>query len=578
MRDRLARLSRDVSPQDHEPHLHRALELLGLCTLALGQPVFSVVGGAPEFFAARKIPVPAIVAFGVTLIVGLPLLLLVIEAVAERARVGWGKRCHDGARLVLIAVIALGLLNGLDLEVTRATGVGSPGWVLLAVAVGAGWLAVRALRRSPGSRTFVRFLAAAAPAALAVFLLSAPMGSSAAATPAAASRPAPIVMLVLDELPTASLLGADGRIDADRLPNFARLAREGTWYPHTTTVADQTTAAVPAILSGRRGPRRLGSPGLDRWPENLFTLLRRQYRIDAREPITRLCPAATCPDESRSTPEAMSALASETPHLALLGVAPKDLAPRSPLIGGAGERDPGNDVGEFLANVGPGNRPTLDFAHLMLPHRPWGRLPSGRSYPVRDGGGVSESARETLRLTGDRREALAVWRAHLLQVGYADKLLGRVIAKLKRTEMYDRALVVVLSDHGVSFRPGESLRNVSDRTIQNIAPVPLFIKQPGGRGRGTNPVAAQTIDVLPTILDVIGARVPDGVQGVSLLRRVPRVREPHVLNTKAAYVGTTMRTILRERAHSVRVQSDEVIDSPVWAERCRLPESGCRRR
>jgi len=568
-------LPADAPPTSHEPYLHRALELFGLCTLALGQPVFSLATGAPEFFSARKTPAAAIALFAVALIVGLPLVLLAVEAAAERAREGWSKRLHDAARVVLIAALVLGLLNGLDLELTRSVGSGSPGWLLIVVAIGAALAALRLLRRSSVSRTFVRFLAVAAPAALAVFLLSAPIGSPAAGPPTRAAHPVPIVMLVLDELPTASLLAADGRIDTKRLPNFARLAREGTWYPNTTTVADQTTAAVPAILSGRRPPLRPRSPDLANWPVNLFTLLRGQYRIDAREPITRLCPAAACPDEDRSTPDAMSRLASETSHLALLSVAPKDLVPRSPVIGGADVREPGSDVREFLEHVEPSRRPTLDFAHLMLPHRPWGRLPSGRSYPVKGDGGVPESVRETLRLTGDRPTALAIWRAHLLQVGFADKLLGRVIAKLKRTRIYDRALIVVVSDHGVSFRPGSSLRNVTPETIQNIAPVPLFVKRPGGRGRGMDPVAAQTIDILPTILDVVGAPAPRGMQGVSLLGRVPRDRAPRVLSTQAAYVRTTMPSLLNKRARAVQVQRDEVIGSPAWAARCRLPRSGC---
>ena len=160
-------------------------------------------------------------------------------------------------------------------------------------------------------------------------------------------------MVVMDELPTTSLLGPDGRIDADRLPNFARLAREGTWYPNTTTVADQTTAAVPALLSGRRGPNEIRAPGLDAWPRNLFTLLDRQYRLDVREPVTRLCPPQSCPGQKRSTADAVSGLASETSHLALLSVVPRDIAPRSPLIGGADERDPGHDIADFTKRIRP---------------------------------------------------------------------------------------------------------------------------------------------------------------------------------------------------------------------------------
>ncbi len=539
------------------------------------QPVFSLVNGAPEFFSARKTPTVAIIAFALALTLGLPLVILLAEWVAEKSRAGWGRRLHDGARGVLVATVALGLLNWLDEKLTRISGIGSPGWLLLTLAAALGYRGIVLLRRSPVWRSFVRYLAVAAPAALGLFLVSAPMGSPAATRPAEATRPAPIVMLVLDELPTTSLLGAKGRIDAKRVPNFARLARDGTFYPNTTTIADQTTAAVPAILSGQRGPRHIRAPDLDDWPQNLFTLLHRQYRMEAREPITHLCSPDACPDEVRPARDAVSSLASEASHLALLSVAPSDLVPRSPLIGGAGERDPGHDISEFLSKIRPARRPTLNFAHVMTPHRPWGRLPSGRSYPVAGDGGVPASVRETLRLPADRRVALALWRAHLLQVGYADKLLGRVIDHLERTGMYDRSLVVVMADHGVSFRPGGPLRDATPDTVRNIAPVPLFVKQPGGRDRGIDPAAAQTIDVLPTILDVIGARKPAGIDGHSLLGPLPRDRKPSVLSTRSAYVKTTLPDLLRHRARTLRLQRDAVIDSPSWRARCRLPGSGC---
>jgi Sulfatase len=537
--------------------------------------MFSLVTHSPEFFSARKTPGAAVVIFALALTLGLPLAALLAEAGAERARAGWGRWLHDAMRLVLVAAIALGVLNELDLEATRATGVAIPGWLLIAVAAAGGVGGLALLRRSAVSRSFVRILAVAAPAALGLFLAAVPMGSSAAPRPSEARHPAPIVMVVMDELSTTSLLGPGGRIDRRRLPNFARLAREGTFYPNATTVADQTTSAVPSLLSGRHGPRHIRAPERSNWSRNLFTLLSPQYRIDAREPITRLCPPAACPGEARSTADALGSLVSESSHLAVLSVAPKDMAPRSPLIGGSDVRDPGRDVKEFLARVRPERGPTLDFLHVMAPHRPWGRLPSGRAYPVAGDEGVPQSVRETLRLTGDRRVALDLWRAHLLQVGYADRLLGRVMAHLRRTGLYDRSLLVVAADHGVSFRPGEPLRDVTAKNVGNIAPVPLFIKRPGGRARGTDHSAAETIDVLPTILDVIGARAPGDLDGVSLLRRVPRDRPVRLLSTKSTYVTTTLAGLQRRRKQMLATQRDRVIDAPQWRRRCRLPGSGC---
>jgi Sulfatase len=555
---------------------HRFPELLGLYTIALAQPLFSLVTHSPEFFSARKTPGAAVVIFALAVAFGPPLLALAAERAAEALRPGWGARLHDALRLIALTAIALVLLNELAELLAKAAGPGLPGWLLVVAALACGAAALKLLRRSPTSRSFTRFLAPAAPVVLVLFLASVPMGSPAASPATAASRPVPIVMVVMDELPTASLLAPGGKIDARRLPNFTHLAREGTWYPNTTTVADQTTAAVPALLSGRRGPREIQAPDLEFWPRNLFTLVGSQYRIDAREPVTRLCPREACPAEARSTADAVGALASETSHLALLSVAPGDIAPRSPLIGGAEERDPGKDFDEFAARLRPGKRPGLHFLHVMAPHRPWARLPSGRVRPVEEDAGVPHEVRETLRLPRDPVLAQRLWRAHLLQVGYADRLLGRVLDRLRRTGMYDRSLVVVTADHGVSFRPGAPLRDVTAANVANVAPVPLFIKQPRGQRRGTNPVPARSIDVLPTILDSIGAATPPGVQGRSLLNGgAERTRGVRVLSTKGEDVNTSLGALLRTRERTLAVQQSRIIGSPEWRAACAVPGSGC---
>ncbi len=548
---------------------HRFPELLGLYTLALAQPLFALVTHSPEFFSSRKTPAAAVVIFALAVAFGPPLLALLAERAADAVRRGWGARLHDALRLIALTAIALGALG-------NATRLGVPGWLLVAAAIGCGIAALILLRRSRTWRTFARFLAPAAPVVMLIFLASVPIGSPAASPATAASRPAPIVMVVMDELPTTSLLGADGRIDAERLPNFARLAREGTWYPNTTTVADQTTAAVPALLSGRRGPREIRAPGLGAWPRNLFTLLGSQYRLDVHEPVTRLCPAEACPAASRSTADAVGALASESSRLALLSVAPGDIAPRAPLIGGASVHDPGHEVATFTAGLRPGRRPGLHFLHVMAPHRPWGRLPSGRVRPVADDHEVPAAVRQSLRLPRDRALSRRLWRAHLLQVGYADRLLGRVIDRLRKTGMYDKSLIVVAADHGVSFRPGAPMRDVTPANVAGVAPVPLFVKRPGGQGRGTDPVPAQSIDVLPTMLDAIGAASPPGVQGRSLLR-VGRGqdRTVRVLGTGDQEVMTTLPALLRARERTLSVQRREVVGSPAWRAACAVPGSGC---
>ena len=58
-----------------------------------------------------------------------------------------------------------------------------------------------------------------------------------------------VVLIVFDEFGGDILLGPNGKIDAGRYPNFAALARDGTWFRNAQTSYDSTTKAVPLILA-----------------------------------------------------------------------------------------------------------------------------------------------------------------------------------------------------------------------------------------------------------------------------------------------------------------------------------------
>jgi hypothetical protein len=97
-----------------------------------------------------------------------------------------------------------------------------------------------------------------------------------------------VVMIVLDELPTRSLLADDGTIDRDRHPNLAALGDDSTWYRHYTTQAPVTDAAVPSLLSGTRPTT--DEPVYTDHPDSLFTLLAPTHDLNVLESATRLCP------------------------------------------------------------------------------------------------------------------------------------------------------------------------------------------------------------------------------------------------------------------------------------------------
>ena len=111
-------------------------------------------------------------------------------------------------------------------------------------------------------------------------------------------------------------------------------------------------------------------------------------------------------------------------------------------------------VERYIDSIEPTKEPTLFFVHEMLPHSPWRFLPSGRQYA--DALGIDGIADD--RWGDDEWLVQQGWQRHLLQVGLVDRLLGQLIDRLERDGLYDRSLVIVTADHGVSFHPGDRRR------------------------------------------------------------------------------------------------------------------------
>jgi len=293
-------------------------------------------------------------------------------------------------------------------------------------------------------------------------------------------------MVVFDELPLTSLMGPRGRIDAERYPAFARLGRGAIWYRGATAVHDSSALAVPAMLDGRYPRPGLRSDAYSH-PANLFTLLATSYEVNASEEATGLCPTSLCEPLSGTT----------LGHLAH----------------GKVER-----FRRFVSSVRHRPRPTLWFKHVLLPHVPWQFYPSGRSY--------RRHAPEPIPgLNGERGFGVpwlvrVSYQRHLLQLGLADRLLGELLGRVRRLGLYRDALVVVVADHGIGFHVGMDRRAVTPRNVQDLAPVPLLVKLPGQRRASVVDRHVETIDVLPTILELARVPAPARLDGRSLLRPV----------------------------------------------------------
>lgn len=507
-----------------------ALHLGALCSFVIAWRYLEPLSSGGDFFieaGARGIDV---VLFALCFVLLPPAVLIALEWVAGLVDI----RLRDGLHLAFVAGLAgLGVWQEINY---------TPHGPKLAVPVAglSGCLVALVYGRFAVARSYVTVLAPAPVVVLAVFLVFSPvrgvaLGGSGHEPIADTKARAPVVMVVLDELPVTSLLAAPDRIDAELYPNFARLAGDATWYRNATTVSDYTQMAVPTILSGRAA-RRDQLPVAAEHPDNLFTLLGGDYRLNVSEVPTDLCSEALCPQQRRPPfGPRFRAMVSQT--LTRIPALPSPVSRRlADLVDEArpprppGRVDPDASVrihnpvtqnsrfDAFMRMLRPTTGRTLDYLHLLLPHQPWRYLPDGRTY----------TSRRPYTDTGfgrwpDRFVAATAYQRHLLQLQFTDRLLGRLVRRLKELGVYDRTLVVVTADHGASFRRGDESRVLSESNVHDVASVPLFIKAPRQRSGAVNDGYVQSTDILPTIAGQLGARVPWRVEGTSA-RRVPKAR------------------------------------------------------
>ncbi|MEU8410429.1 sulfatase-like hydrolase/transferase [Micromonospora sp. NPDC048842] len=513
--------------------LGRLLEIVALVGLVVTQPLLDVLGRSPDFFLFHSAD-PAQILLLLALVTVVPTVAVALLGALSRLA-GRTARALTHTGLVGLLVAALAVQVGRHVTPLRGVPL-----LLVAVLAGAAGAAVHRRWRAPG---LMLRLAAAGPAAfVALFLLASPTsavvlprgdGGAAGTAQGSAVHP-PVVMLILDELPLVSLLGADGKIDAGRYPHFAELAGGSTWYRNSTGVSGWTPNALPAMLTGRY-PAKPVAPHYSQYPDNIFTAFGGLYDIRAEESITRLCPPSRC--EQPVTPEqGLGVLVRETGKLlgrvagptesavdpedsyreqtrAEAGLDAAEPVPADPKFrwDSLDDNQPARFT-SFLAGLKPTTRPTLHFLHLLMPHSPWAYLPSGSRYDApedlpNDGAGWVDLARQR----------------HLAQLGYTDRLIGETLRTLRANGLYDQALVVVTADHGVSFRPGAQGRGMDaiKAAAGEVAWVPTFVKEPRQQAGRVDDRNWEHVDLLPTVADEAGVRLPWRVDGRSA-RQAPR--------------------------------------------------------
>lgn len=542
-----------ASTAPEQPPRQRLLQLFALSGLAVAQPLYDRLARRPEFFELEGIHLPGLIGLVLVLSVALPAFLFLLELLFNR--------CNQSVRILVhdSLILLLGFLFSLVLAQNLASSFFSP-LILLLLALASSLLFLLIYRRSPLCRRLLGYAAWGSLLFPLAFLHERTLGNPVLSMASIhqrqipIARPTPIVLLVFDEISGLSLWNKHRNLDPKLVPNFAQFARDAVWYRNATSVHPRTGQDIPAILTGSTPHPKL-TPKIQHYPENLFTWLigSRQYRITALEPYSALYPPEfdqerkKIPSPFNQLNRGLQTLIPLYAHIALPRIFDLPQLPKSWF----GLRPDGTEIVtrhygklafnwnslrknqmdlfvETIAQHSPSTVPCF-FQHLVLPHIGWCYFPNGSSYITDFGnefhplGGLGET-REIW--CGDPQALDFARFRYRLQLALADQHVGRVLDQLKASGLYEQSLIIVMGDHGVSFEPNRSRRALEPGLYEDILSVPLLVKYPDSLPNPPSPGTinddnVEIIDILPTIAETIGMRLPTPFSGRSLLSQPP---------------------------------------------------------
>ena len=191
-------------------------------------------------------------------------------------------------------------------------------------------------------------------------------------------------------------------------------------------------------------------------------------------------------------------------------------------------------VADFRTEVAAMNAsalPRLSYLHSLLPHNPWRFRPDGSTYGPLIWDVLPKGWSSNEEVDVDPFIIRYLQQRYLLQLGFTDWLLGEYLDRLEAIGDFDRAIVVVTSDHGISFMNGNDMRSVSRTGLGGTAGVPLFYKKPTQKTGILQHQPVELIDVVPTIVAELGIEPPWVLEGHDMFSTSSPLAERSILST-----------------------------------------------
>jgi len=172
-----------------------------------------------------------------------------------------------------------------------------------------------------------------------------------------------------------------------------------------------------------------------------------------------------------------------------------------------------------------GDKRPFVWLHLLKPH--WPYRPQRRfmaNYP------------------GDWRRS-PDYERYDAEIRASDELIGRVLSAIDASTGLDKSLVIFTSDHGEAFGEHDGVEH-GHSLHREVVDVPLIIASPGVPKQTVVEPYVRTIDIYPTLLELLGVSQPAGLQGKSLMPIIAGERDERVVYAEGMLYGGTERSLV----------------------------------
>ncbi len=212
---------------------------------------------------------------------------------------------------------------------------------------------------------------------------------------------------------------------------------------------------------------------------------------------------------------------------------------------------------EHLAAL-PADQPSFCIANFFAPHPPFYvprrflDLYDRESLPLPALDEDERARQPGTALDDDRLRAIR--HGYYAAISELDHHIGRILAGLEASGRASRTLVLLLSDHGEWL--GDHLRLAKGYPADDpVSRVPLVLRWPSAPVRPGTTVGTvvELVDVVPTVLELVGVPVPPAVQGRSL---VPALRGEPLDRLEVAVTEHEHWTSVRSATHHYLVHAD----------------------